>query len=293
MPAIWNPAFRSRFYARWGRESAVICARARRVEYPEYRQLLSIKAAFGGAEDYFLDGRRIAVDDDTFAIFNAGRSYASRIEAAAPVHSFSVFFEAGMLEQVRRSMSATTTQLLADPAGAGAGAGAGAPEVAERVYEHDQLVSPVLRHIRDAVAAGVDDEAWLEEQLQLLLERMLRLHDRQLSGAAALSASRPATRAELWRRLGRGVDFMHAHYSEPLRLRDVAAAAQLSPFHFLRTFRAAYGISPNSYLNRKRAAAARRLLQSSDWSMTMVALQVGFGSRSNLYRHLRASPHGG
>jgi AraC family transcriptional regulator len=86
---------------------------------------------------------------------------------------------------------------------------------------------------------------------------------------------------------------MHAHFSEPLKLRDIAAAAQLSPFHFLRTFRAAYGITPNCYLNRKRAAAARRLLQSSDWSMTTVALQVGFGSRSNLYRHLRASSHGG
>ena len=31
--------------------------------------------------------------------------------------------------------------------------------------------------------AGVDDEAWLEEQLQLLLERMLRLHEGQLRGA--------------------------------------------------------------------------------------------------------------
>lgn len=289
MPAIWKPAFRARFYARWGRESAVICARARRVEYPEYRQLLSIKAACGGVEDYFVDGRRIAVDDDTFAIFNAGRSYASRIEAVAPVHSFSVFFEAGMLEQVRRCMSATTTQLLDDPAGASAGL----PEFAERLYEHDQLVSPVLRRIRDAVTAGVDDEAWLEEQLQFLLERMLRLHDRQLSGAAALGASRPATRAELWRRLGRGVDFMHAHYAEPLRLRDIAAAAQLSPFHFLRTFRAAYGITPNAYLNRKRTAAARRLLQSPGWSMTMIAGQVGFGSRSSLFRHLRASSHGG
>jgi AraC family transcriptional regulator len=81
---------------------------------------------------------------------------------------------------------------------------------------------------------------------------------------------------------------MHAHFSEPLRLRDIAAAAQLSPFHFLRTFRAAYGITPNGYLNRKRTAAARRLLQSSGWSMSMIAEEVGFGSRSNLYRHLRA-----
>ena len=67
MPAVWEPKFRSTFYERWGRESAVISARARRAEYPEFRQLLSIKAAIGGREDYFIDGRQISVDDDTFA----------------------------------------------------------------------------------------------------------------------------------------------------------------------------------------------------------------------------------
>ena len=45
MPAVWEPSFRPRFYATWGRESAVIYARARRAEYQEYEQLLSIKAA--------------------------------------------------------------------------------------------------------------------------------------------------------------------------------------------------------------------------------------------------------
>jgi transcriptional regulator GlxA family with amidase domain len=41
-------------------------------------------------------------------------------------------------------------------------------------------------------------------------------------------------------------------------------------------------------LSRKRSAAALRLLQQSDWSMNMIAEQVGFGSRTSMYRHLRA-----
>jgi len=284
MPATWDPAFRPQFYERWGRESAVISAHARRVEYPEYRQLLSIKAAFGGAEDYFLDGHRVSVDDDTFAIINGGRSYASRIESLWPVHSFSIFFEPGLVDQVWTSLAVTVASQLDDHLARSTGCG----EFAERLYEHDRLVSPVLRHIRSAVDAGVDDGNWLDEQLQFLLARMMRLRHRQLRVEAAIPSSRPATRRELLRRLGRGVDFIHARYRDPIALKDIAAAAHLSPFHFLRTFKSVYRLTPSTYLNRKRAAAALRLLQESDWTMTAIAEQVGFGSRTSLFRHLRA-----
>jgi AraC family transcriptional regulator len=284
MPPVWDPDFRPGFYARWGRESAVICARARRVAYPEFRQLLSIKAARGGVEDYFLDGRRMAVDDDTFAIINAGRSYASRISALVPVHSFSVFFETHLLEQVAHSMRRSADELLEDPQGE-----YGRPiEFDERLHEHDQRVTPVLRRIWAAVNAGADDEGWLAEQLHVLLAKMIGLHDSRAQVELAIDAGKASTRRELLSRLGRGVDYIHAHYRDPIRLRDIAAAAHVSPFHFLRTFKAVHRITPNMYLNRKRAAAAVRLLRESDWNMTVIAEHVGFGSRTSLFRHLRS-----
>jgi AraC family transcriptional regulator len=284
MPATWDAAFRPQFYERWGRESAVISARARRVEYPEFRQLLSIKAAFGGAEDYFVDGRRVSVDDDTFAIFNSGRAYSSRIEALWPVHSFSIFFEPALVNDVWQSLSTSVDRQLDDPAQSGDGPG----EFSERLYEHDRLISPVLRYIRGAVDGGLDDEQWLDEQLQFLLSRMIRLQHRHLRVEASMEARRPATRRELLRRLGLGVDFIHARYRDPIVLKDIAAAAHLSPFHFLRTFKSVYRLSPAIYVNRKRVAAALRLLQESDWAMTTIAEHVGFGSRTSLFRHLRA-----
>src|SRR5690242_20242623 len=98
MPATWDPAFRKRFYLRWGLESAVICARSRRAEYPLYRQLLSIKSVGNGVEDYFLDGRHICVDPETFLIINGDRCYASSIESLEPVQSFSIFFDRALIE---------------------------------------------------------------------------------------------------------------------------------------------------------------------------------------------------
>jgi AraC family transcriptional regulator len=244
---------------------------------------LSIKAATGGAENYFIDGRRITVDDDTFAIFNTDRVYASSIEALQPVHSFSVFFDRGLISQAWHSLVQSASDLdevsyfEVNP-----------PEFEERLYEHEDLVSPMLRHIRAAVDAGIGEDAWLEEQLLFLLRRMLHLQRRGLRLEAAMPSRKPATRRELMRRINLGLDFMQSRYRDAVLLKDIAAAAHLSPFHFLRVFKSVYRISPAEYVSGKRSAAAMRLLQNSDWTMDEIAEHVGFGSRTSMYRHLRA-----
>jgi hypothetical protein len=80
-------------------------------EYADFEQLLSIKAVSGGVEEYFVDGCRIAVDDDTYLILNAGRRYGSRIHALRPVHSFSIFFRPGLAEQVFSDLRQSTETL--------------------------------------------------------------------------------------------------------------------------------------------------------------------------------------
>ncbi len=285
MPPLWDRAFRERFYARWGRESAVISAATRRAEYPDYTQLLSVKMATGGSEDYFVDGRRIRVDDDTFLILNAGRRYGSLITALRPVRSFSIFFRPGLAQEVQDALCRSTEAQLADPS-----RDRSRPlEFDERLREHDTTVTPVLRHIQRVIDAGEGDEGWLEEQLHFLIGRMLRVEGRQRELHELIAAARPATRRELYRRIGLGVTFIHTHYRATIGLRDIARAAHLSPFHFLRTFKAVHGMTPSSYLNRKRTTAALRVMRESNWTLTEVAALVGFGSRTTLFRHLRAA----
>ena len=80
---------------------------------------------------------------------------------------------------------------------------------------------------------------------------------------------------------------MHASYERDIGLAEMARAACLSKFHFLRLFTELHGITPHAYLQRKRAKAAARLLESSSLGAGQVAERVGFNSRSTMARQLR------
>ncbi|HET9020810.1 MAG TPA: AraC family transcriptional regulator [Ornithinibacter sp.] len=80
------------------------------------------------------------------------------------------------------------------------------------------------------------------------------------------------------RHLLRAKDLADARYAERLTVADLAAAARLSPAHFSREFRRAFGESPHQYLLTRRLERAASLLRSTDWSVARVCVSVGLTS---------------
>jgi AraC family transcriptional regulator len=78
------------------------------------------------------------------------------------------------------------------------------------------------------------------------------------------------------RRLGRVVEFMSAHFAEPLTLDRLAEEACISRYHFARLFKAQVGQSPHRYLAGIRLDAARRMLQTTDRSVAEVGAACGY-----------------
>jgi AraC-like DNA-binding protein len=94
---------------------------------------------------------------------------------------------------------------------------------------------------------------------------------------------------DLNRRLLRARDAMDRAYAEPLDVRSVAAIAHVSEGHFIRSFRAVFGETPNRYLQRRRVERAMFLLRETDRSVTDICLDVGFtslGTFSRLFREI-------
>ncbi|TFW27633.1 AraC family transcriptional regulator [Massilia arenosa] len=88
-----------------------------------------------------------------------------------------------------------------------------------------------------------------------------------------------AVRAALW---------IAAHAHTEVDLDRAAAEVHLSPFHFLRLFRRALGVTPHQYLIRARLGHAARLLAEGA-TVTDTAYSAGFQDLSNFIRTFRTA----
>ncbi|MNW37082.1 Exoenzyme S synthesis regulatory protein ExsA [compost metagenome] len=77
--------------------------------------------------------------------------------------------------------------------------------------------------------------------------------------------------------LRRARDLMDRHYAEPLDVPALAQRASMSPAHFSREFKRAYGETPHAYLLTRRIERAMHLLRASV-SVTDACMQVGWTS---------------
>ncbi|MCU1346187.1 MAG: transcriptional regulator, AraC family [Acidimicrobiia bacterium] len=86
--------------------------------------------------------------------------------------------------------------------------------------------------------------------------------------------------------LRRARDLIDRDYARPLNVAAMAGEALMSPAHFSRKFRAAYGETPYSYLMTRRIERAKSLLRQG-MSVTDACVAVGctslgsFSSRFN------------
>ena len=95
------------------------------------------------------------------------------------------------------------------------------------------------------------------------------------------------------RRLLRARDAMDRSYFDPLDVPSLARIACVSEAHFIRTFRAAFGETPNRYLQRRRVERAMFMLRETSRSVTDICMDVGFsslGTFSRVFRDIVGEP---
>jgi AraC family transcriptional regulator len=82
-------------------------------------------------------------------------------------------------------------------------------------------------------------------------------------------------------RLRRVIDFIAAHFSEPITLDQLAVEAGISKYHFTRLFRQKTGQSPFRFLRETRLREGRKMLLTTNLSVGTIAMACGYSAASH------------
>jgi len=150
-----------------------------------------------------------------------------------------------------------------------------APSLRRVLNARDGLLAHLMLSLREALretrrVSGPFGE-YLARALAFHLTSYLAPHGRPPEVRVGLSLSR----------VRRITEFVDHHLEAPLSLQQLAHLANLSVFHFARSFEESTGLSPHQYVLRRRIDRAKQLLAGSSLSLAEIAVRCGFSHQSH------------
>ncbi len=237
----------------------------------------SIKLVLGGEEHYCFGRKTVPLRPGRVLLVNAGDEYSSRIDTRTD--SLSIFFREDEFKDAARSLI-TSNETLLDPQSDHTYV----PEVARIT----RAFTPAFEARLDTMISAIDqaDQPALTESVRQLLLTALLDHWHMIPPEALSEVRRRSTRDELITRILRARQHIDDSKGHIMDLDELAGAACLSRFHFLRVFSELVGETPIAYARRRRLEDGNRLLRQGE-DPAVVARQLGYKNVRNFRRALQ------
>lgn len=146
----------------------------------------------------------------------------------------------------------------------------------DNLSDKDPLVQYIgLALLAESNAAATEGKLYAESLIQTLILHLLRNYSNAKSVAENTNGGLSGYK------LRRVKEFINESLEEDLSLSDIAAVAELSQFHFSRSFRKSTGFTPQQYLTQQRIELAKQLLENEDLPIVEISLRTGFKNQSH------------
>ena len=239
----------------------------------EERAFYSIKYVYKGTEIYGIDGKTYDVSAGEFLVSNSGKKYDIEIDSKEDVEGLCLFLEQSFLLDVYQNLREEEGYLLDNflekPA---------TIEIDEMVFSQQKnslgnYLSMLYGQLQpgDNLNSMNGDDVFYMLAVQFLKHQMNVSHQQD-----KLAVRKKSTAHELFARVMKAKNMIDEQPEKEWSMPDLSHAVALSEFHFYRSFKKAFNVSPYQYIIWQRIVKASTILQNPAYSVAEVAIISGF-----------------
>lgn len=263
--------------------SKTILSKISKIEYIEKNDSPSVKVVLSGQEKYVINGRPYALTENRFLVVDNNSEIELNIDAKKDVKGICLFPSKNLLTEVAKTRENSAEQLLDEPF---------------KDYNHRlmhclfsftdtrtgafliQNIPQILNTYNQKYEFNF--ESFYYQLAEYMVDDQLELKGR----LKEIPSVKKSTQEELYRRVVTAKDFIMDNFTQDIVLDDLAEKALLSKYHFTRTFKSLFHLTPYQFLLQLRLEKAKELLQK-DYSYSEVSLLVGYSDDKNLRKALK------
>jgi AraC family transcriptional regulator len=256
--------------------------RARDFALSEPKGAFSLKWIPRGAALYSVDRLRHRLSGEDVLLLNAGQPYELEFLDRTGTESLCLFFSEPLLREAWSSNPASRPWQTS------------LPDFPNIGFRPDSILAGALAALRRGFSSPQIPPGQLDEQLLLLLERLIETSQDHRRLSDRIPAEKARTRRMLLGRVQRARQLIEDTSGAMPTLDELAAASGLSKFHMLRAFKATFGATPLKYAEACKVRRAMQLLRDTRQPVGDIAAAVGYESQSaftrSFARHTGVTP---
>lgn len=248
---------------------------------------IAIKYVSQGLEKYTIGNETFEVENDHFLLLNQDTDFSVSIDTQTPTNGLCVNLDTRMVQDVLDNYEKTELEILDNPFNNTINF-----LIVDKIYslqEAKKLGASLKKYANEIEAKTTEDcQLYTHEDLfYSLTKQLLQCQNQVRKQMQNLSCVKQSTRKELYKRLSVAKEYIDENLEKSIDIQEISRVATISPFHFHRTFKAVYGLSPHQYRIQKRLGKAAELLLDIDHSITEIAFLTGFADIHSFSRSFK------
>lgn len=217
-----------------------------------------IELVLNGIDSFYCNGNNYQATENQMIFINPGEVHTGSTVSHTMLNYFSLYPDRKTLEQVAEMIH---IKLPADF------------NFSQAVQSYGSITEKFrqLYHTMGSSRSSLKQQEIFIDCMQALLQQ---------------PGSKPDTVDKKDKRIQVLIDFIHAYFKEDITLQQMAELVRLNPFHLIRVFKKATGLSPYEYLLIVRTEYSKQLLRKG-YKVQEAALDSGFYDASHFNRMFR------